>query len=305
MNRFDAMRHSFIYPILGMLVFLGAGCMQASKSISEFPDRALQPDVAAAPDMEANVCTYNLYSGRPDDPCWRISARDTEKLISLIQEAPMTAWSPRPETDLGYKGLIVFLPSSNHLTGHSMTQVFIFQGDLSYSKDENASTDSRAYIHEPNPHFVYKADQGRNIESWLLSQGRPNLPPDLYKMIKDSWDKDVTGAGKTPDRISWKTVTSAGGGYFLRYPPTWNVSRNDKNGMLIVSNKDGKVAIGGFRPSVGHPLLDDKNLVFQKIVYTKDALDPGSIPVALYYRRGHVEMEAELMQIVKTVTPLP
>ena len=72
--------------------------------------------------------------------------------------------------------------------------------------------------------------------------------------------------------------------------------------MAIASNKQGKIVIGGFKPSIGHPLVDEKPIVFQKIVYTQDLSDPKTLPTALYYRTGDKKAETELMGILKTVT---
>ncbi len=77
--------------------------------------------------------------------------------------------------------------------------------------------------------------------------------------------------------------------------------------MLIVSNAYGKIIIGGFTPSVGHPDQEEKDFPFQMIAYIKDPKMEGleAVPAALYFTEGDTEMEGELMAILETVKKLP
>lgn len=88
--------------------------------------------------------------------------------------------------------------------------------------------------------------------------------------------------------------------FSLDYPKDYKVE--EKDDMVIVSNSDGKIIIGGFKPSVGHPEANENQVVFQKISYNKDPKSElDAIPAALYYRNGDTKIENELKTILETV----
>lgn len=167
-----------------VLAIAGAGCVRLSRPPSESViPKPISINVVQA---ETKVCASRFYSGRPDDPCWFLSPDDTTELMRLIQAASTTVWSPISEPGLGYKGLEVFLPTPNTLTTSSLAIVSVFQGKLSYNKDVAAFYDNRAYVDEPNPHFVYKMDVQRQIETWLISRGQTQLSIDVYRVIQNA-----------------------------------------------------------------------------------------------------------------------
>ncbi len=67
----------------------------------------------------------------------------------------------------------------------------------------------------------------------------------------------------------------------------------------MITSDHGKLIVGGFVPSVGHPVPDDGDIRFQKITYTADPkMDAAAQPVALYYRNGDTVTEKELEDIL-------
>lgn len=112
------------------------------------------------------------------------------------------------------------------------------------------------------------------------------------------------------NQTSFKTETSLNqySSKFLsvEFPKTYT-AQEDGN-MLVISGPDGKIIIGGFTPSVGHPDPEEKDFPFQMITYSKDPkMEPGAIPAALYYRHGdkYKSTKEELLTIFKTVKNLP
>lgn len=90
----------------------------------------------------------------------------------------------------------------------------------------------------------------------------------------------------------------------VEFPETYS-AREDK-GMLIISGANGKIIIGGFNTSVGHPDPEEKDFPFQLITYSKDPkMEPGAIPAALYYKNGDESTKEELLRINQTVKNLP
>lgn len=90
----------------------------------------------------------------------------------------------------------------------------------------------------------------------------------------------------------------------VEFPKTYNAQENDN--MLVISGSDGKIIIGGFTTSVGHPDPEEKDFPFQMITYSKDPkMEPGAIPAALYHRHGDESTKEELLTIFKTVKNLP
>lgn len=167
-----------------LTLLMGAGCISTKTPSLNVPITSTSKDLGI--NANTKICA-SLYSGRPDDPCWELSTEDTDKLISMVQQASTTSWTHELEPGLGYRGLIAFLPTSNSLTGEAVTEISLFNGKLHYNKDASAFTDSYGYFDEPNPHFVYKIDQSRSIEAWLLSRGRRHMSPETYKAIEDSY----------------------------------------------------------------------------------------------------------------------
>lgn len=90
----------------------------------------------------------------------------------------------------------------------------------------------------------------------------------------------------------------------VEFPKTYTALENGN--MLIILGENGKIIIGGFTPSVGHPDPEEKDFPFQMITYSKDPkMEPGAIPAALYYRHGDDSTKEELLTILKTVKNLP
>ena len=92
----------------------------------------------------------------------------------------------------------------------------------------------------------------------------------------------------------------------VEFPKTYKAYENGN--MLVVSGPDGKIIIGGFTPSVGHPDPEEKDFPFQLITYSKDPKsERGGIPAALYYRHGdkYKSTKEELLTIFNSVKKLP
>ncbi|MFA6514299.1 MAG: hypothetical protein WCT50_03375 [Patescibacteria group bacterium] len=86
----------------------------------------------------------------------------------------------------------------------------------------------------------------------------------------------------------------------IKYPKNYEVKEKDE--MLIVSSVNGKIIIGGFKPSVGYPEADEKVFPFREIMYTENPkLNADAIPAALYYIYGDTKTKTELSEILKTV----
>ncbi len=85
----------------------------------------------------------------------------------------------------------------------------------------------------------------------------------------------------------------------VQYPAGY-IAKEDGDSLIISGNK-GKIIIGGFTPSVGHPIADEGAIVFQSIAYSKDPKsEPGAVPAALYYKNGDINTKDELLKILKT-----
>lgn len=90
----------------------------------------------------------------------------------------------------------------------------------------------------------------------------------------------------------------------VEFPKNYKAQEIDN--MLVISGPDGKIIIGGFTPSVGHPDAEEKDFPFQMIAYSKDPkMEPSAIPAALYCRNGDETTKEELLTILKTVKNLP
>lgn len=86
----------------------------------------------------------------------------------------------------------------------------------------------------------------------------------------------------------------------IKYPKNYEVKEKDE--MLIVSSANGKIIIGGFKPSTGYPEADKKDFPFREIMYTEDPkLNVDAMPAALYYIYGDTKTKTELSEILKTV----
>ncbi|MBU0661145.1 hypothetical protein KKG22_03110 [Patescibacteria group bacterium] len=87
----------------------------------------------------------------------------------------------------------------------------------------------------------------------------------------------------------------------FEYPNTY--SMYEEKEMLVVLGEKGKVIIGGFEPSVGHPDPEEVHFLFQGIWYNKDPkmeVDRG-VPSAVYYAHGDEETQKEIRQIVGSI----
>lgn len=91
----------------------------------------------------------------------------------------------------------------------------------------------------------------------------------------------------------------------LEFPKTY--SAQEDGNMLIISGVNGKIIIGGFTPSVGHPDPEEKDFPFQMITYSADPKmeHNNAIPAALYYQHEDQSTKEELLTILKTVKKLP
>ncbi len=86
----------------------------------------------------------------------------------------------------------------------------------------------------------------------------------------------------------------------VEFPETYKAQENGD--MLVISGLNGKIIIGGFTPSVGHPDPEEKDFPYQMITYSKDPkIEPSAIPAALYYQNGDETTKEELLTILKTV----
>ncbi len=90
----------------------------------------------------------------------------------------------------------------------------------------------------------------------------------------------------------------------VEFPKTYSAEENGN--MLVISGAKGKIIIGGFIPSVGHPDPEEKDFPFQMITYSKDPKSElDAVPAALYYQQGDESTKGELLTIFKTVKKLP
>lgn len=90
----------------------------------------------------------------------------------------------------------------------------------------------------------------------------------------------------------------------VEFPKAYSAEENGN--MLIISGTNGKIIIGGFTPSVGHPDPEEKDFPFQMITYSKDPkMESSAIPAALYYKHEDESTKKELLTIFKTVKNVP
>lgn len=91
----------------------------------------------------------------------------------------------------------------------------------------------------------------------------------------------------------------------VEFPKTY--AAQEDGDMLIISGINGKIIIGGFTPSIGHPDPEEKDFPFQMITYSADPKMEHdiAIPAALYYQHGDDTTKEELLTILKTVKNLP
>lgn len=133
----------------------------------------------------AEVC-LRVYSGRPD-PCWNLTSSETKDFVSMVKNSNWGNWATLEGPGLGYNGFWVSFSESKdfvNTTPFFPLSVFVYNGTIGYNKDMNYWIDSRAYTNEPNPHFVYKKDEGKRVENWLLETGKGYLDLRLYSFLK-------------------------------------------------------------------------------------------------------------------------
>jgi hypothetical protein len=137
------------------------------------------------------------------------------------------------------------------------------------------------------PHF-----SGQLYKNYPIGQDdlKHEITPDMKRIIESI---QVQGLAELAE---YKTKN-----FSVQYPETYTAKESGE--MLIISGPSGKIIIGGFKPSAGHPEADEQEIVFQKIMY-KDKFDPGLPPAALYYRHGDLKTESELVEILQTVKSL-
>ena len=132
----------------------------------------------------ANIC-IGIFSGIPEN-CADLSLAQTKQLIEKIKTLP-DAGEGAFQKDLGleYRGIVGSLSSGSELsTDNSPTSFRVFEGLVSYNPDIKASISSMGYFDEPNPNLIYKIDEGRKLEKWLV--GLFDLDNELKKVVVDS-----------------------------------------------------------------------------------------------------------------------
>lgn len=116
--------------------------------------------------------------------------------------------------------------------------------------------------------------------------------------VQTSTSTDTTTAAET------QLITYTSKHFSVQYPKGYTAKENGD--MVTISNAKGTIIIGGFIPSNGHPLAGGWDIIFQGITYTKDPkVNADALPVALYYRNGDAQTQADLVNMIRTVKNLP
>ena len=105
----------------------------------------------------------DVFSGRPN-PIWQPTEAQVAELLKRVRSLPEAEATPLPDA-LGYRGFIASIPD---LTTNTQTTVRVYHTNIQL-KDASATT--------------YYRDDNRDIETWLFSLAKPNLPEELYKQI--------------------------------------------------------------------------------------------------------------------------
>lgn len=132
----------------------------------------------------AEICVF--FDSGPPRPCINLSIDQTKELIKKIEALPIagdgTLLGERNPL-MGYWGITGSLPfGSLPGTDKSPTYLRMSRGLLLYYSDNKVLDRSMQYLDKPNPNYIYKKDEYRKLEKWLI--GLMKLDESLTKEIK-------------------------------------------------------------------------------------------------------------------------
>ncbi len=118
---------------------------------------------------ETNIC-ISIFSGMPD-PCVDLTEEQTVALVEKIESLPKADNSAYiPDIGLGYRGITGNLANNLDLsTDKSFIEFHVFDGLVAYNPNQKAIISSMSYTDKHNPNLVYKVDENRELEKWLIS----------------------------------------------------------------------------------------------------------------------------------------
>lgn len=144
----------------------GQSLNTGAQSSGASPSSATQTPSLEAPEkgtpMQATI-EVDVFSGKPN-PAWQPTDAQVAELLKKVKTLPETQANALPD-NLGYRGFVARIPD---LTTGTQTTIKVYHTNVQLM-DANTTT--------------YYRDDNRDIETWLFSLAKPNLPEELYKQI--------------------------------------------------------------------------------------------------------------------------